>query len=191
MDKYFKYFELSVTASLQDVKTAYKRKAMLLHPDRNNSSNAKEQFIELNEYYEVLVNYITGKVFDDSSQRFTDKARKKASSYESIYQASAKRAKKYAEMNFEAFINSKRYRDNFQFDEAFDRFRLIFVGCFSIGIPFVVEQFKPGSFPFTFLIVNFMAAPMIINEVREVRKNKTKREVFRKDLEIYLRKKNK
>lgn len=191
MDKYFKYFDLPRSASLKEIKTAYKRKALLLHPDKNKSADAKEKFIELNEFYDILVNYKTGKVFDDRSQKFTDHARKSAKSYQSIRQEAAKRAKKYAEMNYEAFINSKRYRDHFHFDEAFDHFRLIFILCFSFGIPLIVEIFNRGTFPVTFLIVNFMASPMIINEVREVRKNKRKREVFRKNLENYIAKKQK
>lgn len=191
MVKYYKYFDLPTTASLKEIKTAYKRKALLLHPDKNDSADARDKFIELNEFYEILVNYKTGKVFDEGPKRFTDHARKSAKSYQSIRQEAAKRAKRYAEMNYEAFIKSERYRDNFHFDEAFDRFRIIIILCFSFGIPLIVEIFKNHTFPITFLVVNFIALPMIINEIREVRKNKTKREIFRKNLAEYIAKKNK
>ncbi|OGG11618.1 hypothetical protein A2Z00_00965 [Candidatus Gottesmanbacteria bacterium RBG_13_45_10] len=42
------------TATVADIKRAYRKLALEWHPDRNKSSNAHEKFKEINEAYEVL-----------------------------------------------------------------------------------------------------------------------------------------
>ena len=52
---YYKVLELARDASEADIKKAYRRLAMKLHPDRNpGDKNAEEQFKEAKEAYEVL-----------------------------------------------------------------------------------------------------------------------------------------
>ena len=43
-------------ASAADIKSAYRKKAMEFHPDRNKSADAEEKFKEINGAYEVLSN---------------------------------------------------------------------------------------------------------------------------------------
>ena len=43
-------------ASAADIKSAYRKKAMEFHPDRNKSTDAEEKFKEINGAYEVLSN---------------------------------------------------------------------------------------------------------------------------------------
>ena len=45
---------LPEAATLQEIKTAYKKKALLLHPDRNKSPDAANQFRELHDAYALL-----------------------------------------------------------------------------------------------------------------------------------------
>lgn len=44
------------SASKEEIKSAYRKKAMEWHPDRNKSPEAEEKFKEINEAYEVLSN---------------------------------------------------------------------------------------------------------------------------------------
>ena len=44
------------SASKEEIKSAYRKKAMEWHPDRNKSADAEEKFKEINEAYEVLSN---------------------------------------------------------------------------------------------------------------------------------------
>src|SRR5262245_11840193 len=45
---------VSKTCSLDEIKSAYRKKAFEYHPDRNSSAEAKSQFIEIDTAYRVL-----------------------------------------------------------------------------------------------------------------------------------------
>jgi DnaJ-class molecular chaperone len=53
---YYRILNVSRDASAEDIKKAFRRLAMLCHPDRNpeNALEAGEKFKEINEAYEVL-----------------------------------------------------------------------------------------------------------------------------------------
>lgn len=51
---YYKILEIPRTASIDDIKKAYRLKAKLVHPDVNNSPKATEVFAVVSEAYDVL-----------------------------------------------------------------------------------------------------------------------------------------
>lgn len=51
---YYKILDIPKTASLEDIKKAYRLKAKLVHPDVNNSPKANEVFAVVSEAYDVL-----------------------------------------------------------------------------------------------------------------------------------------
>lgn len=52
---YYEILEISRTASSEEIKKAFRKKAMACHPDRNpDNPEAEEQFKKINEAYEVL-----------------------------------------------------------------------------------------------------------------------------------------
>jgi curved DNA-binding protein CbpA len=52
---YYKILELPTTASLQEIKRAFRRLAQQYHPDKNNGSHlAAAQFLEIQEAYKTL-----------------------------------------------------------------------------------------------------------------------------------------
>ena len=51
---YHKALGVSKKATKDEIKKAYRRLAMLYHPDRNRSEGAEEKFKEINEAYAVL-----------------------------------------------------------------------------------------------------------------------------------------
>ena len=54
---YYKILELEPSASLQDIKKAYRRLAQQFHPDKNqNDQYALIHFTEIKEAFEVLTN---------------------------------------------------------------------------------------------------------------------------------------
>ncbi len=57
MKDYYQVLEIDVSASLQDIKKAYRRLAQQYHPDKNPDDPYKAtQFSEIKEAYEVLTN---------------------------------------------------------------------------------------------------------------------------------------
>ena len=51
---YYEVLELPRTANDEDIKKAFRRKALQFHPDRNKETGATERFKEINEAYQVL-----------------------------------------------------------------------------------------------------------------------------------------
>lgn len=55
MKKYFQILGLPETASQDEIKKKYRKLAMHIHPDRNQSPKAKEEFLQLTDAYEILI----------------------------------------------------------------------------------------------------------------------------------------
>jgi molecular chaperone DnaJ len=72
---YYKILELSDNASVEDVKSAFKKLARKYHPDVNKESGAEEKFKEINEAYQVLS--------DENSKERYDNLRKYGSGFRS------------------------------------------------------------------------------------------------------------
>ena len=51
---YYEILEVQRNASQEDIRRAYRRKAMEYHPDRNKRPDAEAKFKELNEAYHIL-----------------------------------------------------------------------------------------------------------------------------------------
>lgn len=67
--KKYKLLGLKYGESADAIKKAYRKKVMRIHPDRNPSPNAEEEFIELTTAYEVLLQYKEGKYREPSVQQ--------------------------------------------------------------------------------------------------------------------------
>ena len=55
---------VSRSASMAEIKSAFRKRAMQWHPDRNKSPNAAAQFRELSEAYQTLINPSTRFQYD-------------------------------------------------------------------------------------------------------------------------------
>jgi DnaJ-class molecular chaperone len=64
MKDYYSVLGLSKNASDAEIKTAYRKKALEWHPDRNKAPEAHERFKEINKAYEVLSNPQKKQMYD-------------------------------------------------------------------------------------------------------------------------------
>lgn len=65
---------VSASASADEIKKAYRKKAMVLHPDKNtNDVNAKEKFQKLGEAYQILSNPQLRAAYDEKGKAGIDK----------------------------------------------------------------------------------------------------------------------
>lgn len=95
--QYYEILGLPANASIAEIKKAYKLKAKQLHPDRNSSSTANEDFITLTEAYEYLL------AAADPKNTQTDPAENWQSQQQ---QAARERAQFYAQMRYEQFVKA-------------------------------------------------------------------------------------
>ena len=59
------------TASLKEIKKAYRNRAKLYHPDKNNNKDANKQFINISNAYGILSNNDTKKKYDNEQYNKT------------------------------------------------------------------------------------------------------------------------
>ncbi len=83
MKNYYEILGVSTTASVSEIKYAYRKKAKELHPDTASEEKSKE-FRLVTRAYEVLSDTHQRLLFDTSymSRRFTDKKKTKADSFD-------------------------------------------------------------------------------------------------------------
>jgi hypothetical protein len=124
LNTYYQILGITETATLTDIKSAYRRKAVQLHPDRNKTPTAHEDFILLTEAYEYLSNLKSGRVyvtFDDWQYTEREQARQ--------------RAAEQARMAHEEFINSDYYKTSEAVAAIGNLFLFLFVFIFMFGAP--------------------------------------------------------
>ena len=61
---YYEVLGVKKEASEEDIKKAYRKLALQLHPDKNKKADAEEKFKELAEAYEVLSNKLKRDAYD-------------------------------------------------------------------------------------------------------------------------------
>ena len=70
---YYEILHIEPTASLQDIKKAYRRLALLYHPDKNsNSKESTELFKQLSEAYQVLSDPVQRSYYDNTGIKNID-----------------------------------------------------------------------------------------------------------------------
>lgn len=69
MTDHYTTLGLGITATLADVKKAFRQKASYWHPDKNSASHAAEQFKSVQKAYEVLSDADRRQAYDDNRRR--------------------------------------------------------------------------------------------------------------------------
>lgn len=144
--------ELSPSCTLADVRKAYRRKAKVMHPDVNKAPGAHEQFIQLREAYEYLVDIKSGKLTNPSSPAAGNTATNAWT--EQRKEETRERARQYAEMRYREFRKSGHDK-YYAFEIGVDLGQFIFSLLMGIAliIALTVNMGAPGFFIGAFVAV--------------------------------------
>lgn len=178
MSKYHKILGVSNTASKEVIKSAFRKKALQYHPDRNKSANAESQFIEIHKAYEIISNGKAPKTIVKSGARTSTQATvDPKEKYRNVYsaptdpneyklwrQVAEERARQQAKMNYEQFKN---------YNEAFRKSNMypVYKAMYYLLVGFVwtilggviagnIYAFADNSYIGIFML--FLSLPMIV-----------------------------
>jgi len=103
--EYYSVLGIRQGASDDEIRKAYRRKAMEYHPDRNHSEEAKDVFIRITEAYEYLTSHPHGRNITE------EEVRRNYQAWVEYRQAEArKRAEAYSKTTYQAFKKSPLYQ---------------------------------------------------------------------------------
>ena len=109
---YYRLLGLRTTATLQDIKKAYRAKARLYHPDLNDKPGSAEKFIEVTEAYEFLLDRFERLSRKEDTRQFYNE-------WERYRQRQARqRAQAHARAKYKNFKNSDLYRTSVMLDKS-------------------------------------------------------------------------
>jgi hypothetical protein len=106
MKNYYQILEVAEGASQEEIKQAYRKLAKQNHPDVNKSPDAHQNFCEISEAYEFLMNYWPQYASKYSGTNGVDqkyREHQKSEAYEQFMQEAQARARKQARMRYEKF----------------------------------------------------------------------------------------
>ncbi len=123
---YYRILGISAKAGIAEIKKAYRQKAKLLHPDRNSSPTAHEDFVALTEAYEYLMQWHT----TGQTTYYTE-----TTNYYRQQEETRARAKAEAQKRYQDFINSDLYKTMQATDTVASHLYLLFSCVLLFGIP--------------------------------------------------------
>lgn len=110
---YYKLLGVRQGASDDEIRKAYRRRAMEYHPDRNRSEGAHEMFIRVTEAYDYLTSHPHGRNISE------EEVTRNYQAWVEYRQAEArKRAEQYARASYAAFRKSPIYKSTSVIDGA-------------------------------------------------------------------------
>lgn len=106
---YYKILDIGNDASDMEIKKAYRRKARETHPAVNKSHDAIDQFILVNEAYEILIHHNTRELYEEDFQSWHNP--EEYPLYKYWIDAARSRAREHAKLTWEEFTSTKFYKN--------------------------------------------------------------------------------
>jgi hypothetical protein len=135
---------VSDDAPIEEIKRAYRAKAFLLHPDKNNSPTASADFIEITEAYEYIIAERSGR-FRKYQSPFTSTQSQKDKDYEEA----KRKAREYAQMRYEEFEKTEAFQTVNALNTILDHLLFLIACGLLVSVPIVLTHF----YEFTGLIL--------------------------------------
>jgi hypothetical protein len=129
---------LSDNATVDEIKKAYRAKAFLVHPDKNPSATAQQEFIELTEAYEEAIAAKTNS-FKKYTSPFEDIEKRQQRERE----AAKLRAREYAQMRYEEFEKTEAAQTINSLNVILNHVMFLFVIVMLVSLPVVVGYLYP------------------------------------------------
>lgn len=160
MESFYSILGVNSSATLEEIKKQYRKKAKLLHPDVNKAPNAEDEFIQLNKAYIFLVDYKLGK---NNIQK--NKPSRKYSRTD-IHNFS----KYYANQSYKTFVKSEYYKAMNSFNSIYQHFAFVFSVLFMIILPLVFLILQ--NYVWAIVVGGFalLSAPYTIPEMRNFKR---------------------
>lgn len=150
-NKYYKILGLSSNATAQEIKRAYRKLVLKYHPDKDPSASAHEQFLKVQEAYEILTGQKDLPVNSRANGRATsnnsnqNSQRNRASKKEVSEQEKAKRYKKAQErlqkQKEREFFENERYYKRMSEGSLWKIFRTIVLVSSFLALAFITDTF--------------------------------------------------
>ena len=160
--KFYRTLGLGDDASEREVKAAYRRLAKRFHPDKNPGKYASEQFIAINEAYQILMNKELH-AWDWYNTQVKHRARQRREYEEKLrkqQEVARENAQRYANMKYDAFVNSRVYRTAMVLNRVYD-YIFILMGVLMIVLPFLTSS-EPQRDQFGVVVNTFPYGPVIV-----------------------------
>ncbi len=112
MTNYYQILDLKVNATKEEIKRAFRERALLFHPDKNHSPDASEIFQQIFEAYEVLSDENKRKIYDGfffHSEELTGRDTYKGQ--DEWKETSKRKAEEYSKMKYSEFQESGLFKD--------------------------------------------------------------------------------
>ncbi|HLG34696.1 MAG TPA: J domain-containing protein [Bacteroidia bacterium] len=168
VEQYYNILGVTHTATLAEIKKAFRTRAKELHPDLNKNSGSHQQFILLNEAYEYLINLKTGKVFENNST--TTKRYKTYERWQDNEAARARhRAEYYANRKYQDFTESEHYKKITEVHAIVWRVSLFLLIAVLVMLPIVLTLSKGSTRFWATLILTFIALLFTVDVLRKQR----------------------
>lgn len=139
MDHYpYHVLGIPSSASLDEIKKAYRAKAFRVHPDKNPSPTAQQEFIALTEAYEEAIAQKTS-----TFRKYTSPFQGAQERQQHEREAARRRAQEYARMRYEEFEKTEAAQTLNSLNVILNHLMFVFVIVMLVSLPIVVGYLYP------------------------------------------------
>lgn len=145
--RYFEILEISPTKDEKVIKKAYRKLALKYHPDKNDTDEAHQRFIQISEAYENLLLAIEhANKSPEERAEYVNRSKakgpqKRAKTAEELYEERLKEARRrYEEMRQKEEQENEAYYQKISSGFHWKLFRGVMVGCLLFAFLFLLDH---------------------------------------------------